>query len=141
MTEYQYKLAYTEKCKPCLLYGKFKPRSSSGAAVTPQGHDMSMLWIRGGACGARERCLGLRYRGMRRNTYSRTSMELEALMDQLVATCTPHLQRTAGRTPPLYRTGSHILPSLHITSNPPSHTRTLQLSGRTPLKLWCISQG
>ena len=71
-----------------------------------------------GACGARERCLGLRYRGMRRNTYSRTSREVEALMDQLVATCTPHLRRTAGRTPPLYRTGSHILPSLHITSNP-----------------------
>ena len=62
-------------------------------------------------------------------------------MDQLVATCTPHLRRTAGGTPPLFCTGSHILPSLHITSNPPSHTRTLQVSGRTPLELWCISQG
>ena len=83
-----------------------------------------------GACGARERCLELRYRGMRRNTCSRTSREVEALMDQLV-----------GRTPPSYRTGSHILPSFHITSNLPSHTRTLQISGRTPLELWCISQG
>ena len=95
-----------------------------------------------GACGARERCLGSRYRGMRRNTYSRTSREVEALMGQLIATCTPYPRRTAGRTPPLYRTGSHILPSLHITSNPPSHTRTLQqVSGRTSLELWCISQG
>ena len=94
-----------------------------------------------GACGARERCLGLWYRGMRRNTYSRTSREVEALMGQLIATCTPHPRRTAGRTPPFYRTGSHILPPLHITSNPPSHTRTLQVSGRTSLELWCISQG
>ena len=54
-----------------------------------------------GACGARERCLGLRYRGMRCNIYSRTSREVEALLDQLVATCTPHLRRTAGPNPPL----------------------------------------
>ena len=67
--------------------------------------------------------------------HSRTSREVEALMDQLVATCTPHLRRMAGRTLPLFRTGSHILPSLHMTSNPPSHTRTLQVSGRTPLEV------
>ena len=43
--EFQDKLAYTEKCK---LYGRCKPRSSSGTVVTPQGCDMSMLWMRGG---------------------------------------------------------------------------------------------
>ena len=50
-----------------------------------------------GACGARERCLGLRYhyRGMRRNTSSWTSRETEALLDHLVATCTSHLRRLA----------------------------------------------
>ena len=48
VTEFQRKLAYTGKCKLCLLYGRFKPRSSSGTAVTPQGCDMSMLWMRGG---------------------------------------------------------------------------------------------
>ena len=48
VTEFQHKLAYTGKCKLCLLYGRFKPRSSSGTAVTPQGCDMSMLWMRGG---------------------------------------------------------------------------------------------
>ena len=46
--KFQHKLAYTEKCKLCLLYGRFKPRSSSGTAVTLQGCDMSMLWMRGG---------------------------------------------------------------------------------------------
>ena len=76
-----------------------------------------------GACGARERCLGLRYRGMRRNISSCTSREVNALLDQLVATCTPHLQKIAGPKSPLCHTGSHILPSLHITSNPSSHTR------------------
>ena len=48
VTEFQHKLAYTGKCKLCLLYGIFKPRSRSGTAVTPQGCDMSMLWMRGG---------------------------------------------------------------------------------------------
>ena len=52
-----------------------------------------------GACGARERCLGLRYRGMRRNTSSCTNKEIEALLDPLVATCAPHLRRLAGRKP------------------------------------------
>ena len=46
--EFQHKLAYTGKCKLCLLYGRFKPRSSSGTAVTPQGCVVSMLWMRGG---------------------------------------------------------------------------------------------
>ena len=49
-----------------------------------------------GACGARERCLGLWYRGMRRTTYSCTSREIEALLDQFKATCTPHLRRCSG---------------------------------------------
>ena len=34
VAEFQHKLAYTGKCKLCLLYGRFKPRSSSGTAVT-----------------------------------------------------------------------------------------------------------
>ena len=46
VTKFQHTLAYTGKCKLCLLYGRFKPRSSSGTAVTPQGCDMSMLWMR-----------------------------------------------------------------------------------------------
>ena len=70
-----------------------------------------------GACGACERCLGLQCRRMRRNTSSCTSREIEALLDQLIATCTPHLQRTAGMKPPLCRTGSHILP-LYVTQVP-----------------------
>ena len=64
-----------------------------------------------GACGARERCLGLRYRGMRRSTSSCTGREIEALLDQLVATCTQVQRRTAGPESPLCRTGAHILPS------------------------------
>ena len=66
--------------------------------------------------------------------------EIEALLDQLVATCTPVLRRTAGLESPLCRTGSHILPSLGIKSKSLSHTRTLQVSGRIALELWCSSQ-
>ena len=77
---------------------------------------------------------------MRRNTSSRTSRETGALLNQFVATCTPHVRRTAGTESPLCRTGSHILLSLYITSNPPSYARTLQVSGRTSLELWCSSQ-
>ena len=40
----------------------------------------------------------------------------------------------ARRTSLLFCTGSHILPLLHMMSNPPSHTRTLEVSGRTPLE-------
>ena len=85
-----------------------------------------------GACGARKRYLGLRYRGMRHNTSSCTSREIEALLDQLVAPCTPHLRRIAGPKSPSCRIGFDILTSLHTTSNPPSHTHALQVSGRTP---------
>ena len=46
VAEFQHKLAYTGKCKLCLQYGRFKPRSSS--AVTRQGCVVSMLWMRGG---------------------------------------------------------------------------------------------
>ena len=34
----------------------------------------------------------------------------------------------------LYRTGSNILPLPCATSNPPSHTSTVQVLGRTPLE-------
>ena len=93
---------------------------------------------------ARERCLKLRYRGMRRITYSPTSREIEALLDhldQLRATCTPLLQRPAQKANFLsYRTGSHILLSPCATSNPPSHTSTLQVSCRTPLEFGSSGQ-
>ena len=65
-----------------------------------------------GACGARERCLGLWCRGMRRNTYSCTSRENEALLDQLGAACTPHLRRRSGSEFPFI---SHRLPYYAFT--------------------------
>ena len=68
-----------------------------------------------GACVPHGHCLGLRYRGMRRNTNSScTSREVEPLLDQLQATCTPVLRRTTGLESPLCCTDSHILPSLGI---------------------------
>ena len=45
------------------------------------------------------------------------------------------LRRTAGPKSSLCRTGFHILPSLGIKSKPPSHTSTLQVSGRSPSNL------
>ena len=39
------------------------------------------------------------------------------------------------RTLPLFRTDSHILPPLHSLSNPPTHTSTVGVLGRTPSNL------
>ena len=69
MTEFQHKLAYTEKYNLCLLYGRFKPRSSSGTAVTPQGCDVSMLWMREGMWRSRA-LIRIAVSGVRRNTYT-----------------------------------------------------------------------
>ena len=66
-----------------------------------------------GACVPHERCLGLRHRGMRRNTKSCTGRETEPLPDQLVATCTPVLQKHAGLKSPLCRRGFFIF-RLHL---------------------------
>ena len=85
-----------------------------------------------GACGARERCLGMLYRGMQRNTNSCTDRETEALLDQLVATCTPVLRKTAGLECSLCRTGFYILSSLGIKSKPSSHTRASYKSQAGP---------
>ena len=96
---------------------------------------MSLFGCVGCMCPSRARCLGLRYyHGMRRNTNSCTGREIEPLLDELVATCTPVLRRATGLEFPLYRIGSHILPSLGTSSKPPSHTGTLQVSDRTSLE-------
>ena len=53
-----------------------------------------------GTCGARERCLGWWCGVMRRNTFSRTSREIKALLDhfdELGATVQTHLRRRSGR--------------------------------------------
>ena len=55
---------------------------------------------------------------MRRKTSSCTGREIEALLDQLVATCTPVVRRTAGPESSLCRTGSlfclHLVFSLNL---------------------------
>ena len=74
VTEFQHKLAYTGKCKLCLLYGRFKHRSSSGTAVTPQGCDMSMLWMRAGMWRSRA-LIRTAVSGVRRNIYTPVPVE------------------------------------------------------------------
>ena len=69
VTEFQHKVAYTGKCKLCLLYGRFKPRSSSSTAVTTQGCDTSMLWICGGMWRLRA-LFRIAVSGVRQNTYT-----------------------------------------------------------------------
>ena len=133
VAEFQHKLAYTGKCKLCLLYGRFKPRSSSGTDVTPQRCDMSMLWMRGGMWRSRA-LFRIAVSGVRRNTYTPVPVGKLRLYGSACSQCTPHLRRTALRIPHLFRTGSNILPSLHNLSNPPSHTSTVGISGRTPLE-------
>ena len=68
--------------------------------ITSQERNVSLFAVDAwGTCGARERCLGWLYRGIRRNTYSRTCREIEALLDhldQLGATVQSHLRRRSG---------------------------------------------
>ena len=102
---------------------------------------MSMLWMRGGhvaLASAVKDCGIVEYGAISPPVaVGKLSLYWISLLPRARHTC----EEPSAQNPPSYRTGSHILPLLHITSNPPSHTRTLQVSGRTPLELWCISQG
>ena len=92
--------AYTKKCKPCLLCGMFGARSSSGTDHNTSKKEFVTVADAWGTCGARERCSGWWYRVMRRNTFSRTSREIEALLDhldELGATVQTHLPRRSRR--------------------------------------------
>ena len=76
---------------------------------------------------------------MRRNNFSRrTSREIEALLnhlDELGAVVQRHTCDDALEDNSLsYRNGSNILPLPCGTFNPPSHTSTVGVSGRTPLE-------
>ena len=89
------------------VWGSFKLIRHSSNISSKQCVTVVDAWR---ACGVRERCLGLRYRGMRRNTYSRTSREIEALLDhldQIGSTVQPHLRRRLGSKFPFI---SHRVP-------------------------------
>ena len=58
------------------VWGSFEFRHN-GNISRKQCVTVGNVW---GTCGARKRCLGLRYRGMRRNTIYCTSREIEALL-------------------------------------------------------------
>ena len=97
-----------------------------------------------GTCGVCERCLGLRYRGMRRNTYSPVPVGKLRLYWIIWISVEPRFSHTCDDAQEanslLFRTGSHILPLPCATSNPPSHMSTLQVSGRTPLEFGSSGQ-
>ena len=85
------------KCKPCLLCGMFGARSSSVTDHNISRKECVTVVDAWGTCGARERCSGWWYRVMQRNTFSRTSREIEALLehlDELGATVQTHLRRS-----------------------------------------------
>ena len=75
--------AYTEKCEACLLCGMFGARSSSDTDHNISKKECVAVVDAWGTCGDRERCSGWWYRVMRRNSFSRTSREIEALLDHL----------------------------------------------------------
>ena len=86
--------------KPCLLCGMFGARSSSGTDHSIPGKECVNVVDAWGTCGDRERCSGWWYHVMRRNTFSRTSREIEALLDyldDLGATVQTHLRRRSPR--------------------------------------------
>ena len=91
---------YTEKCKPCLLFGIFGYRLSSGTDHNISRMEYVTVVDAWGTCGDRKRCSGWWYCVMRRNTFSRTSREIEALLDhldELEATVQTHLRRRSPR--------------------------------------------
>ena len=74
---------------------------------------------------------------MQRNHFSRTSREIQALLDhidELEATVQTHLDDALEDTSLLYRNGSNILPLPCGKFNPPSHTSTVGVSCRTSLE-------
>ena len=78
----------------------FGARSSSGTYHNISRKECVTVVDAWGTYGARERCLEWWYRVMRRNTFSRTSREVEALLDHLdevEATVQTHLRRCSGR--------------------------------------------
>ena len=81
-------------CKPCLLCGMFGARSSSGTDHNISRKECVTVVDACRTCGAREHCSGWWHRVMRRNTFSNTSREVEALLDhldELGATVQTHL--------------------------------------------------
>ena len=91
---------YTEKCKPWLLCGMFGARLSIDTDHNISRKECVTVLDAWGAWGDRERCSGWRYRVMRRNTFSRTSREIEALLnhlDELGATIQTRLRRRSPR--------------------------------------------
>ena len=74
---------------------------------------------------------------MRRNTFSRTSREIEALLIIWIS-LEPRFRHTCDDAHQdnslLYRKGSNILSLPGGTFNPPSHTSTVHVSGRTLLE-------
>ena len=86
--------------KPCLLCGMFGARSSLGTNHSFPGKECVTVVDAWGTCGDRECCSGWWYRVIRRNTFSRTSREIEVLLDhldELGATVQTHLRRRSPR--------------------------------------------
>ena len=95
-----YTPSYTEECKPCLLCGMFRARSSSGTDHNISRKECVTLVDAWGTCGSRKRCLEWWCGVMRRNNFSRTNREVEALLDhidELGVTVQTHLRRRSGR--------------------------------------------
>ena len=95
-----YTPSYIEKCKSCLLCGMFGARSSSGTDHNISRKECVTRVDAWGTCGSRERCLRRWCGVMRRNNFSRTSRETEALLDhfnEVGATVQTHLRRRSGR--------------------------------------------
>ena len=129
--------AYTEKCKPCLLWGMFGARSSSDTDHNISRKECVTVVDAWGTCGDRERCSGWCYRVSdaipspvpvgRLRLYWITWMSLEPRFRH---TCDDAHQDNSL----LYRKGSNILPLPCGSFKPPSHTSTVGVSGRTSLE-------
>ena len=95
-----YTPSYTVECNPCLLCGMFGARSSSGTDHNIPRKECVTLIDAWGTRGSRERCLEWWCGVMRCNNFSRTSREVEVLLDHiddLGVTVQTHLRRRSGR--------------------------------------------
>ena len=130
VVQLQHKTVFKTNCEPCLLCGIFDARFSSDTITTPQGFDMSLLWVPRGhvalASAVLERPLtecgptnGVLCTG--------NSSEVENYHGQLLSTSTSHPRRRPEYESPEYCTRFNILPSDLTSSTPTSNIGALQV--------------
>ena len=144
VVQLQHKTVFKTNCELCLLCGIFYARLSSYTTTTPQGFDMSLLWVPRGHVAPSSAVLEgtlTEYGPINGFLCTGNSSEFEDLHRQLLSTSTPHPQRRPDIEPPEYCTRFNILPSDLTSSTPKSNTGALQVECRIFSNFRCSRKG